>query len=196
MAKQARSLSKFIWLTIWLSTPGCRQQTTSIPATYVSVDRTGWQHREGRLWLNGTHFSGWQYGLWASGDTAFVGAFSEGKAEGIHRHWYADGRRKEIRRYRNGWQEGRQQGWFADGKAAFVYHFRNDVYHGNRKEWLPDGRLVFDGNYHNGQEDGPQRQWFADGSLKANYVARKGRNYGFTGVKNCVNVADSISVIP
>ncbi len=168
--------------------------TPAIPTVLVSADAAGWQRRNGELWLNNQPFSGYQYQRATAGDTLFVGAYLHGKAEGLHRQWYANGQLKEIRHYQNGWQEGEQRGWYESGKRAFVYQFRNDVYEGSRKEWYANGQPALDGHYHEGQENGPQRQWFDTGSLKANYASRHGRHYGFTGVKNCVNVWDSITV--
>ncbi|GAB3687654.1 hypothetical protein GCM10027592_01490 [Spirosoma flavus] len=198
MANRARLLSKLVGTVfLLLLLCQCRQQTderSAIPSVFANANQTGWQRSEGRLFLNDRPFSGWQYALSDEGDTTFVGAFIEGKAEGQHRSWYVGRKLKEVRQYKNGWQEGARTGWFQSGKPAFVYHFRNDVYEGNRKEWLANGRLIFDGNYSQGQEEGRQQQWFADGSLKMNYVVRNGRTYGFTGVKDCVNVWDSITV--
>jgi hypothetical protein len=174
---------------------GCRQtapDTGTIPPMYVSAELAGWQKREGKLWRHDTLFSGWQYQLQTRGDTVFIGAFIKGKAEGTHRHWYPNHQRKEIRRYSHGWQEGEQRGWYESGRPAFIYQFQQDVYEGRRQEWYANGRPAQDGHYHQGQENGLQRMWYADGSIKVNYVARSGRNYGFTGVKNCVNVWDSI----
>ncbi|GAB3944837.1 hypothetical protein GCM10028805_12920 [Spirosoma harenae] len=198
MVKRAQSLSNFfLVVSLLLTFFQCQQKTpeaTSIPGVFESVDQDAWTHANGQLLLKNKPFSGWQYQLWTNGDTAYVGAFSEGKAEGIHRQWYANHKPKEVRQYRNGWQEDEQRGWHESGKPSFVYRFQNDVYEGNVKEWYVNGQPARDGNYHEGQEAGSQRQWFADGTLKFNYVARNGRNYGFTGVKNCVNVWDSISV--
>lgn len=174
--------------------PKNQQQAEPIPSVYVALDAPGWQQREGNLWLNHKVFSGWQYQRWPNGDTTFVGAFSQGKAEGFHRHWYANRQLKETRSFQHSWQEGEQRGWYESGKRAFIYHFLNDVYEGNLKEWYANGQLSQDKNYHEGRENGLQRMWYADGSLKANYVARNGRNYGFTGVTHCVNVWDSITV--
>ena len=64
------------------------------------------------------------------------------------------------------------------------------------KEWYATGQPARYENYHEGSETGLQRQWFTDGTLKFNYVARNGRHYGFTGVKNCVNVWDSVAISP
>jgi len=198
MAKQAPLRNKAYWLLFGLFGAGCQPQpeqpAVAVPSVYQPTRQAGWQRRSGRLWLSGKPFSGWQYELGPANDTLFVGAYVDGKAEGEHRFWHPNHRLKESRRFRNGWQEGPQRGWFESGKPAFVYHFRNDVYEGSRKEWYPNGQPARDGNYQNGQEAGRQQQWFADGSLKANYAVRNGRAYGFTGVKNCVNVWDSIAV--
>ncbi len=197
MAKRAPLRnSLYHWLLLALCA-GCqpeKQAPTAIPARYVSVDVPGWQQRSGNLWLNDTLFSGWQFQPTPAGDTLFCGGYLAGKAEGIHRQWYASGGLKEARHFHAGWQQGEQHGWHESGKPAFVYHFKNDVYEGSRKEWYANGKPALDGNYHEGQENGRQRQWFDNGSLKVNYEARNGRNYGFTGVKNCVNVWDSITV--
>ncbi|MFD2932367.1 toxin-antitoxin system YwqK family antitoxin [Spirosoma flavum] len=198
MAKQALLPNKLVSIAgLILCLFDCQQstpKTVAIPGVFVSVDQSGWQKTEGNLWLTDTLFSGWQYQLWPTGDTAFVCGFNQGKAEGLHRQWYPNHRPKESRHYRKGWQEGEQRGWFPSGRQAFIYHFQNDVYEGNVNEWYSNGRPARTSDYHEGHENGLQRLWYADGSLKANYVARNGRNYGFTGVKNCVNVWDSLIV--
>lgn len=198
MVNQALLRNRFDVLTaLFLGLCGCQPASPTsiaIPALYVSVNQPGWQKQEGRVWRNDKPFSGWQYQLSTTGDTLFVGAFSKGKAEGFHRQWYANRRLKEVRHYKTGWQEGEQRGWFESGRRAFLYQFRNDLYEGTRQEWYATGQPALYGHYHEGQENGTQRQWFANGTLKVNYVARNGRNYGFTGVKNCVSVWDSIPV--
>nr|ARK12594.1 membrane-binding protein [Fibrella sp. ES10-3-2-2] len=197
MAKRAPLRSRFSMLAIVVALGGCQASergTTVIPNVTVSADAPGWQRHDGQLWFAKHPFSGRVYECTAGGDTLFSGTYLEGKAEGLHRHWYTSGQLKEERQYRNGWQEGEQRGWHESGKRAFVYQFAQDVYEGRRNEWYANGQPAQAGTYHNGQENGPQRQWFNDGTLKVNYEARNGRNYGFTGVKNCANVWDSIRV--
>ncbi|GAA4415835.1 hypothetical protein GCM10023187_46690 [Nibrella viscosa] len=200
MAKQAPFRSK-TWLLLAALAVGqtaCRQATgetdTTIPNRLVSAEQPGWQRQNGLVWFNNEPFSGRQYALYANGDTVFVGAFRQGKAEGIHRQWYENRQPREVRRYVNGAQEGEQRGWYEDGKPAFVYHFRHDVYEGTATQWFPNGHLAQIFTYRDGREDGRQQLWYEDGTLRANYVARNGRHYGLTGVKNCVNVWDSIQV--
>lgn len=194
MARQAPLRASWLvgLLAIWLVNCGSEP---SIPSVFVNSAAAGWQWRDGQLWLNNSRFCGWQYTLHPTGDTVFVGAFWEGKAEGIHRKRYANGQLRELRRYHHGWQEGEQRGWYADGKPEFMAQCQHDVYEGRLDEWYPNGRLARRGTYHEGHENGPQQLWFADGTLKANYEARAGRLYGFTGVKNCENARDSIRVV-
>ncbi len=188
------SVSLFCLVLSLIDCQSEKPDTSAIPTVSVSADVPGWQRHDGQLWLNGQPFSGYQHLCTDQGDTVFVATYLHGKAEGLHRQWYPNGQLKEVRHYQNGWQEGEQRGWYESGKQAFVSQFENDVYEGSRKEWYANGKPALDGNYHEGQENGPQRQWFDNGSLKANYESRNGRNYGFTGVKNCVNVWDSITV--
>ncbi|MEZ0485142.1 toxin-antitoxin system YwqK family antitoxin [Fibrella aquatica] len=197
MANRVQLRSKWGLFGLMLVLFCCQSRPESgsaIPNRHVSADSPGWQQREGKLWLNNEPFSGWQYQCSRSGDTLFTGSYLTGKAEGIHQHWYPNRQLKEVRHYRNGWQEGEQRGWHESGKPLFVTHFQNDVYEGSRKEWYANGQSALDGTYHDGHENGPQKQWFDDGTLKANYTVREGRTYGFTGVKNCVNVWDSVTV--
>jgi hypothetical protein len=194
MENRARLRSRLGWCLL-LCLAACQPRPAdrvTISTVFVSAEAPGWQRREGQLLLLDTLFSGWYYQLRATGDTAFVGSYWAGKPEGTHRIWHENGQLKEVRHYEKGWQEGEQQGWFASGKRAFRYSFRHDVYEGAVTEWYPNGRTARFMHYHEGQENGRQQMWFTDGSLQANYVVRKSRTYGFTGVKNCVTVSDSL----
>ncbi len=199
MVKQAPLHSKYHLIWLLLALMGCGHQqpkATAPPSIFVSVNRPGWQRHNGQLWLENKPFSGYQFECGPTGDTLFVGSYQAGRAEGAHRYWYENRQLKEVRHYHNNWQQGEQRGWHQSGKQAFVYHFLNDVYEGRRQEWYPNGKPARNGHYHEGQENGLQQIWFANGALRANYVARAGRNYGFTGVKNCTNVWDSVHVSP
>ena len=114
MAKRVRLRSKFIWLTALLAgLYGCepgKSAAVAIPDVYVISDHAGWQKREGRLWLQDSLFSGWQYQLAPTGDTLYKASYSQGQAEGFHRQWFANRTLKEVRQYRKGWQEGEQRG--------------------------------------------------------------------------------------
>ncbi|GAA4501317.1 hypothetical protein GCM10023172_22960 [Hymenobacter ginsengisoli] len=60
------------------------------------------------------------------------------------------------------------------------------VYQGEVLEWYPNGQLGRRANYLAGQEAGRQQLWQPDGSLRANYEARDGQQYGLIGSKHCI----------
>ena len=100
--------------------PKHQKQADLIHPTYIADDAPGWQRQEGRLWLNQRLYSGWQYRLWPTGNTAFVGAFSQGKAEGSHRQWYSNGKLKEVRQYKNGWKANNAVGTSPANCRSFI----------------------------------------------------------------------------
>lgn len=157
----------------------------NVPAVWVKADESGFRTRKGITYLHQKPFSGWQYALSPEGDTLLSIPYWQGKMHGWAKAWYPNGKMQTKRYYQAGKQIGKHEGWWADGKPKFIYHFEADVYEGLCQEWHENGRLMHIGHYHQGQEEGRQTFWRADGSLHANYVAKGGRNYGLTGVKNC-----------
>lgn len=169
----------------------CGHNQLVVPSVYINADRN-FKTQQGITSLDNKPFSGWQFALYENKDTAFVMPYYNGKENGISKAWYQNKQVKEIRLFEQGKKTGVHQGWWPDGSPRFEYHFANDIYEGNVKEWNEAGLLFKDFNYKNGQENGLQKQFFSDGSIQFNYEARNGRNYGWTGVKNCVNVKDSL----
>ncbi len=174
------------WLLVSCQ-PITSRQPDTVLGQFVRVDQPGWQRRDGKLWLNDSLFTGYQYETTSTSDTLFVGGYQQGNAEGQHRYRYENHQLREQRQYHNNWQEGEQRGWYESGQQAFVYQFQKDVYEGWVQEWYPNGQLAHDGHYHDGQEFGAQRFWLANGTVKANYVARNGRQYGIIMGKGCVS---------
>jgi antitoxin component YwqK of YwqJK toxin-antitoxin module len=193
MALQGRSVIKALLslgLSILCMVACDRRQPhrIAIPSIYVQVSDEALNVKEGVMYYQNQPFSGWQYELYRSGDTAVLVPFFHGKEEGLACQWYPNGRLKEQRLYEKGEKEGNHKGWWENGNKSFEYHFRKGFHEGNQKEWNESGTLAKDLNYKNGKEDGFQRLWRTDGKLMANYVAKNGRNYGLTGVKNCKSV--------
>lgn len=149
--------------------------------------------KAGVTYVDSLPYSGVVYDLYPNSDTMFVYSFMHGKQEGRNIEWYPSGRLKEVRWYHDNRKEGVHKGWYENGKLKFVANYRRDIYDGSVKEWLESGQLFKDFHYKNGQEAGAQRMYWADGKIRANYQCINGRNYGLTGVKNCVSVwADSV----
>jgi hypothetical protein len=167
---------------VYLLTP---TEQIIIPDQWVNINQADFITKRGVLYLHQKPFSGRQYALSVGGDTLLRVSYWQGKRHDRAETWYAHGQLKENRYYESGKQIGKHEGWWSDGKPKFVYHFEADVYEGSCREWYENGRLSHLGHYHQGQEEGRHTFWRTDGSLYANYVAKGGRNYGLTGVKNC-----------
>ena len=194
MAQQVQLHNKYFWICT-VSTAifmlSCRHNQPVVPSVFVNISQP-FKTQQGITSLNNKLFSGWQFGLYATGDTALLVPYYNGKENGIVKSWYANRQLSEVRIYTDGKKTGVHKAWWPDDKPKFEYHFVNDVYEGSVKEWNAAGLLYKEFQYKNGQENGLQRQYFSDGSLQFNYEAKNGRNYGWTGVKNCVNIKDSI----
>jgi len=158
-----------------------------VPDVWVDERGTNFVTLKGVVYNNAKPFSGHAYSLLASGDTASVTPYVNGKIHGIARSWYDNGRMKEHRLFVIGNKTGEHHGWYETGALKFIYHYRNDLHHGNAREWAPDGKLYRNFNYDMGQERGLQQMWESDGRLKANYEVRKGRRYGLAGSSNCLS---------
>ena len=158
-----------LWLFISLQF-SCSNKNIEIPAIFILQSDPSFTIKNGKLFYKNHFFSGWQYNLYASGDTAKIISFYKGKKQGL------------------------EKAWWENNRVKFIYHFSNDVYEGNVKEWYESGQLYRDFNYHNGHEYGQQKAYKSDGRLKVNYIIKEGRKYGLTGVKNCVTVGDADSI--
>jgi len=160
---------------------------TPIPHVFIDAADPVLRRSEGMLWLGQTPFSGWQYQLYDTGDTALLASFYDGRECGASRYWYPNKRLKEIRQYSNGRKTGEHKGWWENGQLKFIYHFSNDEYEGAVQEWYPNGQQYRSMHYHQGKEEGMQQIWRPNGTLHANYDVVDGRNYGLTGTMHCKN---------
>lgn len=171
---------------------GDRTVEKKVPSVYTASTDKGLSRPMDVLLYGGEPYSGWVFGLYEKGDTAFVTPFFQGKEQGIARKWYPHKKPMEVRVYDRGYKTGTHAGWWENGKKRFVLKYKNDVFEGHQMEWNQEGRLFKDAHYRQGKEHGTQKYWRPDGTLYANYVVRNGRNYGLTGVMNCKNVGDRI----
>ena len=193
MVRLALCLSSCLMLCSACTLPDKQTQTSAmaIPEVWVVANDQAFTHNQGILLYNNHPFSGWQYLLYASGDTAKVIPFYAGKEEGWSKNWYPNKALAEQRFYRTGKKENEHKAWWEDGKPKFLYHFSNDEHEGIQQIWAANGTLVQTFHYVKGHEEGHQQAWFEDGTLKSNYVIKAGRRFGLPGVKNCESVIEN-----
>lgn len=165
-----------------------------ISQIYVQVTAGGFVLKQGVLYFNSKPFTGKQYDLYETGDTAFVTPYYNGRAHGACHQWHINKQLKEVRYFLNGYKTGVHTGWWDNGQLQFVYHFNNDVFEGTVKEWYENGQLFRNMNYVKGIESGRQQIWQPDGKVFANYEVRNGRNYGLTGTMHCKNYWNQVVV--
>lgn len=168
----------------------------TIPIRYINNFDSGFVHVEDTIYYQNKPFSGIQFALYPNGDTAFVKPFHEGLEEGVSKQWYENKKLAEERLYIAGKKEGIHRGWWPDGKPKFSYEFNNGEFDGVIKEWYSNGHIFKTFHFIAGYEEGSQQMWWINGKIRANYEIRNGRRYGLLGTKNCINVADSIFVMP
>ena len=184
-------------VTIVMMFARCSNNQTTlqvVPEIYTLLTDTGFALKQGILYLSGKPFTGKQYELYETGDTAFVTPYYNGREHGTCHHWYINKQLKEERYFLNGYKTGVHTGWWDNGQLQFVYHFNNDVFEGTVKEWYANGQLFRNMNYSKGIESGRQQIWQPDGKVFANYEVRNGRNYGLTGTMHCKNYWNQVVV--
>jgi hypothetical protein len=164
-----------------------------VPAIYLDTRDSSFRMNQDTVYYSGNFFSGYQFSLYANGDTAFIHSYFNGVEEGVQKKWYANKQLAEERFYINGKKEGTHQGWWPDGKPKYIFEANNNEYNGEFKEWYVSGLLGKRFHYNNGQEEGSQRLWWDNGTVRANYVIKNGRKYGLIGLKLCLNPYDSLN---
>ena len=165
----------------------------TVPVNYINSNDSGFAKHQDTVYYQQKYFSGYQFSLFANGDTAFIKSYFNGVEEGIQKKWYTNKQLAEERVYINGKKEGTHQGWWPDGKPKFSFTAYNDEYEGEFKEWYFSGLLGKQFHYLKGQEEGSQRLWWDNGTVRANYVIRNGKKYGLIGLVTCSNPYDSIN---
>jgi len=116
---------------------------------------------------------------------ALAGAVRDDPRTTVMRTWYPNGQPRDERSYRGGLEHGNHRGWWEDGTPRFDATYVRGSREGTMWEWNRAGMLFHLGHYQRGTESGSQQMWNDDGSLRANYVVRDGRRYGYMGAVGC-----------
>ena len=118
-----------------------------------------------------------------------------GELNGVVRTWYENGVQRDERGYENGLEQGAHIGWWENGKPRLESGYSAGRREGRMLERGPSGQLFHLGTYVHGKEQGRQMMWNPDGSLRANYIVRDNRRYGFMGAVGCTG-GDSTRATP
>ena len=165
----------------------------TVPQTFINASDSGFNNHQDTVYYQDKFFTGYRFALYNNGDTAVLQSYFNGVEEGFQRKWYPGKKLAEERFYINGKKEGRHKTWWPDGKPKMEFDAYNNEYNGEFREWYATGLLGKDFHYVNGQEEGSEKLWWDNGTIRANYVIREGKKYGFIGLKLCNNPYDSIN---
>ena len=163
------------------------QTTFKIPDNIMAMADTNFEERQGVLYYAKKLFSGFVIENYSSKKLALKNGYWSGKLEGKQEKWYSNGSKMEIRFYHANRKIGKHTGWWENKKIKFEYFIENDIPIKMHREWYPNGQLYSLSNYNiKGQPEGTQQMWFETGQIKANYVIKDGRRFGFLGAKGCM----------
>ena len=162
-------------------------QPVAIPKTELLADNKGFGWQQDILFFEGKPYSGYVLEKYPSGQKAYQNGYFKGKLEGEHSKWFENGAKMEVRHYAENRKIGTHEGWYENGQKRYEYFIENDIPIKTHREWYSSGQLYSLFNYDNqGQPEGVQKIWFATGQVKANYVIKNGRRFGFLGAKGCM----------
>ncbi|MBC8051630.1 MAG: membrane-binding protein [Sphingobacteriaceae bacterium] len=174
----------------------CKQSHNKRELIGYNVDSIDLKNVNGVFHNGEEPLTGLLYALHPKGDSVFSRSYVNGLEDGLHKQWYSNSTLQEKRHYLLGKKEGLSLGYWPDGTRRYLYQFIADLHEGIQYEWYSNGKLCSKKNYRGGYESGLQQSWNPDGSIKSNYEARNGRNYGNIGKKNCYSVwEDSAFVV-
>jgi antitoxin component YwqK of YwqJK toxin-antitoxin module len=165
----------------------------TVPLIFNKASDSGFANHQDTVYYQGKNFTGYRYSLYENGDTAVLQSYFNGVEEGEQKKWHPGRMLAERRFYINGKKEGTHETWWPDGKPKFSFEAVNDAYEGEFREWYSSGLMSKDFHYVKGQEEGSQRMWWSNGTVRANYMIRNGKKYGFSGLTVCINPFDSIN---
>lgn len=143
--------------------------------------------QQGVLYAQAKPFSGFVVEKYNNGKPASKSGYLDGKLEGKQQKWYADGAIMEVRFYKDNRKTGSHRGWWPNGRPKFEYIIQDDIPQGEHHEWYDNGQMYALATYNaTGQPEGKQQMWYITGQIKANYIIKDGRRFGFLGAKGCM----------
>ncbi len=160
---------------------------SNIPNLEIESDSQLITKKEGLVYYQLKPFSGFLIEKYLNHRIASRAGYLDGKLEGKQQKWYANGSKMQIRFYNKNRKVGQHNTWWPNGRMKFEYFIEHDIPIKTHREWYSNGQLYSVFNYNlDGQPEGSQQIWFENGQIKANYVIKNGRRFGFLGAKGCM----------
>lgn len=129
-----------------------------IPERGISEEDERLTVEKGALLLNDTLFSGTLYSRFENGSVRSEHEYFEGRPEGRHRGYHADGSRAYLMYFREGMKVGEHKAWYENGQIKYKYYFVEDKAEGSHRNWSEDGSLQSQIEYRGGTIVQPSSQ--------------------------------------
>ena len=92
-----------------------------------------------------------------------VGAFKNGRREGVHKEWFRSGHLKDEISYKNGLMDGEFRYWSDHGQLVQEGHHVEGELDGLIKEWYKNGNIKLEVHYKKGEMHGLRTEWYKSG---------------------------------
>ncbi|MGB3605652.1 MAG: toxin-antitoxin system YwqK family antitoxin [Psychroserpens sp.] len=194
----------WILLLLGLITIGCNQQTEKSTQSKTMLDvfeginvvilkSSIKYNNKMSLWtLNNEPYSGLVVSYYEYDSLKEKFGVLDGKKQGQHIQWFADGHLKNITNYDQGKLHGSKKIWASDSSHILLaqLNYSKGKPDGEQKKWYATGELHKKLNFNEGKEEGIQKGFRKNGTLYANYEAKEGRIFGLKKAALCYGLED------
>ena len=117
-------------------------------------------------------FSGWQKGVYDSGQIAKLNHYKEGKLDGISTRWHQNGQKHIEKNWKQGLEHGEEKRWYSNGQLEWRTLWENNkiVF---AEAWKPNGEKCTDTSIEEG--NGEVLFYRDDGSYMGSAFYENGR---------------------
>lgn len=152
--------------------------TTMIPCDTIFTTTLNLNLNNGLYYLNNAPYSGYIKSNYENGGTKTIEGFLNGMQHGKSISFYADGKLRDCRMYKENKSFGKHYGYWENGNMKFEFFYLNDKREGSNKQWYHSGQPYTFLNFKDDKEEGMQQAWRENGKPYINYEAKDGIRYG------------------
>ncbi len=164
--------------------------TEQIPLYTISSVDSNLNLVNGIYFLNEVPFSGIIKEVYENGGAKSIGSYFLGMQEGLTKTFYASGKGRDIRSYKENVGYGRHVGYWENGNMKFDFTYYFDKREGLQKQWYESGSPYAFLTFKDDREEGMQQAWRENGKPYINYVAKDGFRYGLQKSSLCYSLKD------
>lgn len=164
--------------------------TEQIPLYTISSVDSNLTLVNGIYFLREVPFSGFIKEVYETGGVKSMASYFLGMQEGLTKTFYASGKARDIRSYKENVAYGRHVGYWENGNIKFDFYYYFDKREGLQKQWYESGSPYAFLTFKDDREEGMQQAWRENGKPYINYVVKDGFRYGLQKSSLCYSLND------